>query len=186
MRWETAVFIALNVVAAFGLMWCVRQWAKTPSRPAKQRPEDVIVRLLREHGELRGLDLVKLSDGALSRGSVYVHLSRLEDEGVVAVRWSRDELRGGPVGIYRLVEPRGGLALCGLCMQPLECPDDHGVGGCVDRAPEVRVDTQALTQATDAQRAAFWRYMASEADRGGYDILCPPATRIIPPPAEDR
>lgn len=48
--------------------------------------EAEIARLLREHGELYGLQLVKLSRGKLKRGTVYVHLHRLADKGLVGSR----------------------------------------------------------------------------------------------------
>lgn len=46
----------------------------------------VILDLLDEYGELYGLQLVKLSNGQLRRGLVYVDLSRLEDEELVSSR----------------------------------------------------------------------------------------------------
>jgi DNA-binding PadR family transcriptional regulator len=45
--------------------------------------QQVILRLLRDRGDLYGLELVEASDGKLRRGSVYVYLSDLEDSGFV-------------------------------------------------------------------------------------------------------
>lgn len=42
-----------------------------------------ILELLDQHGMLRGLELVEKSDGHLSRGTVYVHLSELVEGGYV-------------------------------------------------------------------------------------------------------
>jgi DNA-binding PadR family transcriptional regulator len=47
--------------------------------------EQLILRLLREHGELFGLDLVKHSKGKLGRGTVYVTLARMQDKGLVKI-----------------------------------------------------------------------------------------------------
>lgn len=66
---------------------------------------DTILELLTEHGPLYGLDLVRLSKGALRRGTVYVHLSRLEDEGLVL--WRPGELSayiGAPRRRYEITE----------------------------------------------------------------------------------
>lgn len=46
-------------------------------------PSETILDLLIEHGPLYGLDMVRLGDGRLRRGTVYVHLSRMEEEGLV-------------------------------------------------------------------------------------------------------
>lgn len=47
---------------------------------------DLILALLKQYGEQYGLDLVNLSKGVLKRGSVYVHLHRLEEAGLVTSR----------------------------------------------------------------------------------------------------
>ena len=48
---------------------------------------DLLLQIVDEHGpELRGLELVKLSGGRLKRGTVYVLLARMEDEGLIASR----------------------------------------------------------------------------------------------------
>lgn len=59
-----------------------------------------ILDLLDAHGELYGLQLVKLSEGRLGRGTVYVHLSRLEDEGLVSSR-EEDDVPDARVGLRR-------------------------------------------------------------------------------------
>jgi DNA-binding PadR family transcriptional regulator len=45
--------------------------------------EQLILRLLREHGETYGLRLVALSGGELTQGGVYVTLGRMETKGYV-------------------------------------------------------------------------------------------------------
>lgn len=45
-----------------------------------------MLELLRSHGELYGLDLVKKSDSSLRRGTVYVTLGRMADKGFVDSR----------------------------------------------------------------------------------------------------
>lgn len=47
------------------------------------RAKQAILELLRKESPLYGLELVKRSEGRLKRGTVYVHLASLEDEGVV-------------------------------------------------------------------------------------------------------
>ncbi len=51
------------------------------SKAARQE----ILRLLSDTGEMYGLDMVKASEH-LKRGSIYVHLNRMEDEGLVSSR----------------------------------------------------------------------------------------------------
>lgn len=50
---------------------------------ALARTEQLILRLLRDHGATYGLRLVALSDGALSQGTVYVTLGRMAEKGYV-------------------------------------------------------------------------------------------------------
>lgn len=55
-----------------------------------------------------GLDIVKASDGRVKRGTVYVHLQRLEDAGFVASK-QEDETPvyiGIPRRLYRLTGKR--------------------------------------------------------------------------------
>ena len=47
------------------------------------RAKQTILRLLREKSPAGGLELVERSEGALGRGTVYVHLSDLEEDGFV-------------------------------------------------------------------------------------------------------
>ena len=48
--------------------------------------ERLILRLLVEHTELGGVELVRHSGGELGRGTVYVTLERMEDKGLVRRR----------------------------------------------------------------------------------------------------
>jgi PadR family transcriptional regulator len=52
---------------------------------ALSRTHARILELLREGGAMYGLQLVKASDGALKRGSVYVTLGRMADKGLVLI-----------------------------------------------------------------------------------------------------
>ena len=45
-----------------------------------------ILRQLRDHGESYGLEMVKRSGGTLKRGTVYIVLSQLTDEGMIRDR----------------------------------------------------------------------------------------------------
>lgn len=47
------------------------------------RAKQTILRLLREKSPAGGLELVERSEGELRRGTVYVHLHSLEDDGFV-------------------------------------------------------------------------------------------------------
>ena len=65
--------------------------------------EAVVLGLLRGSGEMYGLEMVRASDGALRRGSVYVILDRLEDKGFVQSRADkRHGLPGMPRRFYRI------------------------------------------------------------------------------------
>lgn len=54
------------------------------------KKEAKILELLDDGEWWYGLDLVKQSDGVLGRGTVYCHLSRLTDEGLVIFRYQND------------------------------------------------------------------------------------------------
>lgn len=60
----------------------------------------IALELLAAHSPSSGLDLVKLSDGRLRRGTVYVHLSALIDEGFVRMHEDPDSIRIEPVSAY--------------------------------------------------------------------------------------
>lgn len=66
------------------------------SNPFAADTELVILSLLSdEPGGLYGLELVRLSDEKLKRGSVYVTLGRLEEKGYVHSRAKRDSSHSG-------------------------------------------------------------------------------------------
>lgn len=52
-----------------------------------------ILELLDQGGELTGLDLVLRSDGHLRRGTIYVHLTQLEEGGHVTSRLVDEQRR---------------------------------------------------------------------------------------------
>ena len=60
--------------------------------------EALALELLSSSAEMYGLEMVKASQGALKRGTVYVMLDRLEDKGFVI---SRSEQRPGVAGMPR-------------------------------------------------------------------------------------
>jgi DNA-binding PadR family transcriptional regulator len=68
------------------------------------RKETTALALLRDHGELYGLQLVDLSGGDLGRGSVYVMLDRMEAKGFVQSRREPAPKREGglPRRLYKL------------------------------------------------------------------------------------
>lgn len=71
----------------------------------RETKDDCALRLLREHGELKGLELVKLSGGRLKRGTVYVVLARLQDRGLVQYQKLYRLGEAVPRRLYSLVNP---------------------------------------------------------------------------------
>jgi PadR family transcriptional regulator, regulatory protein PadR len=64
--------------------------------------ERLICGLLADAGELYGLQLVDLSEGALKRGTVYVTLGRMIGKGLLATRRDLEVHDGLPRPRYRL------------------------------------------------------------------------------------
>jgi DNA-binding PadR family transcriptional regulator len=99
-----------------------------PNAPFPSAIEAKILRLLVSKGESYGLALVKASDGALKRGTIYVTLGRMEEKGLVESHQEEntDQYIGIPRRLYKvsalglrvhdaiiagnLVLQRGGLA----------------------------------------------------------------------------
>ena len=54
--------------------------------PRVSRKEESVLRLLVGRGELRGLQVVKASNGSISRGAVYTVLNRMVDKGLIEDR----------------------------------------------------------------------------------------------------
>lgn len=76
------------------------------------KKEALILRLLAEHGEMYGLDLVKRAGGVLGRGTVYVTLMAMEEELLLLSR--KDPVINQNIGIQRLlysITPIGRRAL---------------------------------------------------------------------------
>ncbi len=68
--------------------------AKDRKRIAVSGKERAVLSLLARHERLYGLELVRMSDGELKRGTVYVTLQRAEGKGLV-----QSELEPKPVGV---------------------------------------------------------------------------------------
>ena len=87
------------VTLVTSLRTCPKSMQELPRGKERQ-----IIELLYEHNELYGLELVKLSGGALKRGTVYVSLGRLEDKGLVEARTKAPppNLGGPPRRIFSL------------------------------------------------------------------------------------
>ena len=66
--------------------------------------ERVVLQLLIGGGESYGLELVKKSDGALKRGTVYVTLQRMEEKGFVESRQEehKPEHLSAPRRLYKV------------------------------------------------------------------------------------
>jgi DNA-binding PadR family transcriptional regulator len=69
-----------------------------PSLPRKER---LILELLVAEGPLYGLQLVKLSQGALKRGTVYATLARMDAKGYVESE--QESLPPGAIGLPRRI-----------------------------------------------------------------------------------
>jgi DNA-binding PadR family transcriptional regulator len=69
-----------------------------PSLPRKER---LILELLVAEGSLYGLQLVKLSQGALKRGTVYATLARMDAKGYVESE--QESLPPGAIGLPRRI-----------------------------------------------------------------------------------
>jgi DNA-binding PadR family transcriptional regulator len=73
-------------------------FASVPSLPRKER---LILDLLVAHGPLYGLQLVKLSEGTLKRGTVYATLARMAAKGYVDSQ--QELLPPGAIGLPRRI-----------------------------------------------------------------------------------
>jgi DNA-binding PadR family transcriptional regulator len=69
--------------------------------PTLPRKERLILDLLVSTGPLYGLQLVKFSDGALKRGTVYATLARMEAKGYVESE--QEEPQEGAIGLPRRI-----------------------------------------------------------------------------------
>ena len=63
---------------------------------ARSRARAEVIRQLSDGEWHRGLDMVKASNGLLRRGTVYVHLTDLEDKGLIESRPEEPLTEGGP------------------------------------------------------------------------------------------
>jgi len=71
--------------------------------PRLSSVEAVILRLLVGGGEMYGLELVDVSEGAVKRGTVYVTLGRMADKGLVTSRAVKlDHERGLPRRLFKV------------------------------------------------------------------------------------
>lgn len=68
-------------------------------RSAHRRQQPIVLALLAEHGELYGLELIRLSSYRIKRGGVYVLLGKLEESGLVTSR--AESRRPGYTGLLR-------------------------------------------------------------------------------------
>ncbi len=94
----------LGAWAALSLLILLLMWRE---RHVHAKASAVILRLLADDHWWYGLALVKASAGVLKRGTVYVHLGQMEDEGLVdSRREARKPLNyiGIPRRQYRITE----------------------------------------------------------------------------------
>ena len=74
---------------------------KDDSPPSLPRKERLILDLLISAGPLYGLQLVKLSDGTLKRGTVYATLAKMEAKGYLESE--QESLPTGAIGLPRRI-----------------------------------------------------------------------------------
>lgn len=79
--------------------------------PFATSTELLILKLLREHGELYGAQLMHLSNNRLKRGSIYITLGRMEEKGLVKRREGEQAAHGGPARPLYSVAKEGGKSL---------------------------------------------------------------------------
>ncbi|WP_415402897.1 PadR family transcriptional regulator [Tateyamaria sp. SN3-11] len=73
------------------------------SFPSLSQKEYVILDLLRSGSEMFGLEMVKASDGALKRGTIYVTLQRMAEKGYVKSRQEKNPTDPGmPKRVYKI------------------------------------------------------------------------------------
>lgn len=84
------------------IRWADEKHEQARHRMKKQHAK--IVELLGKNGSMTGLDLVRESGGELRRGTVYVHLHEMEENGVVASERNGDARQRR----YRLADRSGG------------------------------------------------------------------------------
>lgn len=71
--------------------------------PKLSKKAALIIQLLRENPKgMYSLDVIRASKGRLSRGTVYVHLGRLEEAGLVESKLVRDTNSGIARPLYKL------------------------------------------------------------------------------------
>jgi DNA-binding PadR family transcriptional regulator len=71
------------------------------SEPSLAKKERLILELLVSAGPLYGLQLVKLADGGLKRGTVYATLARMEAKGLVESE--QEALPAGAIGLPKRI-----------------------------------------------------------------------------------
>ncbi len=71
--------------------------------PHLSKKEYAILAMLIRNGEMYGLEMVKASEGALKRGTIYVTLGRMAEKGYVTSRQQRldDQAGGLPRRLFR-------------------------------------------------------------------------------------
>jgi len=79
--------------------------------PRVSRKEELVLRLLVGRGELYGLQVVKASNGVISRGTVYTVLSQMVDKGLIE---DREEERPSDSGMVRRVYKIGDMGVSTL------------------------------------------------------------------------
>lgn len=78
------------------------------------KTEALILEIISENGfrEIYGLELLKLSNGGIKRGTIYTTLQRMEDKGFVTSRQEekKDDVSGIPRRLYAITG-KGSLVL---------------------------------------------------------------------------
>lgn len=85
--------------------------------------EEIIATILDHHGSVFGLDIVRISNLKLSRGTVYTALARMQANGLITVELEENVERGIPRNYCSLTE-NGSKALK-LIQKLRSCLEEH-------------------------------------------------------------
>jgi hypothetical protein len=88
-------------------LWQKEQAMDTGREPRLSGKQHEIMKLLIANGELYGQEILRKANGALSRGTIYVTLDRLEDRGLVSSR--QEDRAPGAIGLPRRMYKVTGL-----------------------------------------------------------------------------
>ena len=88
-------FLAALAIALLFIIIARAKGAPKPGHTLRPTELEILDQLEAKGGPMRGLDIVKASEGGVTRTNVYVQLATLEDEELVHSRYTDDPPLGG-------------------------------------------------------------------------------------------